>query len=94
MADKVSEWIAQRAYAIWEEEGRPGGRDGEHWRLASDEWTRLTQSAVVTREKSVKRVNKAATETATEGLSDKVEPAPLKNGRNTTVAASRKGIEG
>jgi hypothetical protein len=26
--------IARRAYALWEQEGRPHGRDGEHWRLA------------------------------------------------------------
>jgi hypothetical protein len=27
----------QRAYAIWEREGRPEGRDEEHWRAAGDE---------------------------------------------------------
>jgi Protein of unknown function (DUF2934) len=31
------EEIARRAYLIWEEEGRPSGRDKEHWRLAEQE---------------------------------------------------------
>ena len=29
--------IRQRAYAIWEEEGRPHGREWDHWVLASEE---------------------------------------------------------
>lgn len=33
--------IAQRAYALWEQEGRPDGRDVEHWRQAEEELARL-----------------------------------------------------
>ena len=29
--------IRQRAYAIWEEEGRPHGREWDHWARASQE---------------------------------------------------------
>jgi hypothetical protein len=29
-----NEWIAKRAYALWEASGRPHGRDGEHWAQA------------------------------------------------------------
>lgn len=29
--------IAQKAYALWEQEGRPNGRDIEHWRKAEEE---------------------------------------------------------
>ena len=29
--------IRARAHAIWEREGRPEGRENEHWRLASEE---------------------------------------------------------
>ena len=29
--------IRQRAYAIWEEEGRPTGREWDHWAQASQE---------------------------------------------------------
>jgi len=28
--------IRDAAYAIWEAEGRPHGRDAEHWRLAEE----------------------------------------------------------
>jgi hypothetical protein len=31
------EQIRQRAYEIWEREGRPHGRDAEHWRMAVEE---------------------------------------------------------
>lgn len=33
----VEERIRQRAYAIWEREGRPDGRDADHWALAREE---------------------------------------------------------
>lgn len=32
--------IRQRAYEIWEEEGRPEGREAEHWRRAEEEFAR------------------------------------------------------
>jgi hypothetical protein len=32
MADHArDEWISKRAYALWEEQGRPHGRDRDHW---------------------------------------------------------------
>ena len=31
------EQIAQRAYEIWEREGKPEGREQEHWLLAEEE---------------------------------------------------------
>ena len=34
MTDARREWISKRAYALWEEAGRPHGRDGEHWEQA------------------------------------------------------------
>jgi hypothetical protein len=37
MAITKDEQIRQRAYQIWEEEGRPEGRHLEHWQRASDE---------------------------------------------------------
>lgn len=33
----AEEVIRARAYAIWEDEGRPEGRHLDHWRRASDE---------------------------------------------------------
>jgi hypothetical protein len=33
-----SEKIRERAYQMWEEEGRPHGREGVHWQRAADEF--------------------------------------------------------
>jgi hypothetical protein len=37
MADNREQRIRERAHAIWEQEGRPHGRDEDHWRQASQE---------------------------------------------------------
>ena len=31
-----AELVRNRAYALWENEGRPVGRDAEHWRLSEE----------------------------------------------------------
>lgn len=59
MADKDNDWIAQRAYALWEEQDRPDGRRDEHWQQADEEWRRLTETARLTREKSEMRITDA-----------------------------------
>lgn len=54
--------IAQRAYFIWEEEGRPNGRALEHWIKAEEEVTkgvrgkpgRQTRPRATTRRRSAK----------------------------------------
>ena len=38
------DWICKRAYALWEAEGRPHGRDAEHWLQATAERDRLEQT--------------------------------------------------
>jgi hypothetical protein len=35
------EVVRARAYAIWESEGRPNGRDAEHWLRSMEEVRRL-----------------------------------------------------
>jgi len=37
MVDSVEEKIQQRAYQIWEREGRPEGKQDEHWTQACQE---------------------------------------------------------
>ena len=37
MKHKIDETIATRAYELWEEAGKPEGRDEEFWRLAEQE---------------------------------------------------------
>lgn len=38
MPDEKNEWIAKRAYELWEKSGRPSGHDNEHWAQATAEW--------------------------------------------------------
>ncbi|MBB3456221.1 hypothetical protein FHT86_004529 [Rhizobium sp. BK313] len=45
MLESRDEWIKKRAYAIWEEEGYPSGRDTVHWEQASSERIALEKSA-------------------------------------------------
>jgi hypothetical protein len=33
----TSEQIARHAYSIWEQQGRPAGKEAEHWLLAEQE---------------------------------------------------------
>jgi len=37
MAEQKEQAIRERAYSIWEEEGRPDGKHLEHWRRAEHE---------------------------------------------------------
>lgn len=37
MDSDKQELIRRRAYAIWEREGKPEGRQDDHWRRAHDE---------------------------------------------------------
>jgi len=41
MSRSKDDWINQRAYALWEAEGRPEGRSGEHWQQAALEYQQL-----------------------------------------------------
>ncbi|WP_049733709.1 DUF2934 domain-containing protein [Rhizobium ecuadorense] len=56
MSDRRHEWISKRAYAIWEEQGRPDGRDDDHWRQAVAERNALerTKASIDGREVLVK----------------------------------------
>ncbi|MDQ0455579.1 DUF2934 domain-containing protein [Rhizobium paknamense] len=54
------EWVEKRAYALWEEEGRPHGRDAIHWDQAYQEYQALSQSAAKTKAGTRRRVQNAA----------------------------------
>ncbi|HEY0123274.1 MAG TPA: DUF2934 domain-containing protein [Rhizobium sp.] len=45
MLESRDEWIEKRAYAIWEAEGYPSGRDAVHWEQASQERIIFEKSA-------------------------------------------------
>lgn len=38
MGNDREEWIAARAYKIWEQTGKPSGYDSQHWAQARREW--------------------------------------------------------
>lgn len=64
--------VARRAYEIWEDEGRPHGRDREHWLKAVEELsTTIVAEPVVL--KPIKAAPKAAT--ASKGLAARVKEA-------------------
>jgi hypothetical protein len=45
MTESRDEWIKKRAYALWEEEGRPSGRDAAHWEQATNERNAVEKTA-------------------------------------------------
>ena len=44
MNDTRDDWINQRAYSLWEAEGRPEGNGGSHWAQAAGEFERLEKT--------------------------------------------------
>jgi Protein of unknown function (DUF2934) len=55
------ERIRRRAYDIWESEGRPHGRDEEHWRRAQQDVARESRSGAGTQAVPASRVGTAPT---------------------------------
>lgn len=46
MSTPRDEWISNRAYSLWEQNGRDHGQDREHWEQASREWDELERVAL------------------------------------------------
>ena len=44
--------VRVRAYALWESEGRPFGRDAMHWRLCEEETRRALASTATAKPKA------------------------------------------
>jgi len=69
MAETREEWIKKRAYALWEEEGYPTGRDSIHWEQARHERETLEGSAASSDGKEVKtRAKRTVTGAKTNGV--------------------------
>ncbi len=101
------ERIRQRAYEIWEREGRPHGRDEEHWRMAVDELVDEVGDASITQAVPAARVTgtaKPASESSVEaqpskpvsGSGNQPRPAPQADPLGLAqpkgdVAAARRG---
>ena len=45
MTESRDEWIKKRAYALWEEEGYPTGKDAAHWEQATKEHGAMEKTA-------------------------------------------------
>jgi Protein of unknown function (DUF2934) len=102
VADDLDERIKRRAYEIWEREGRPEGRGGDHWKLASEEL------AIEDNQRQALLPNPSgggddtasrgepvepllSVESQTEGIApagqDDAQPAPYKRTRSTRASA-------
>jgi len=76
MADSEEDWIKKRAYALWEEEGYPAGKDREHWERAKLEYATLKPVAsnaapVIRRRKSAAEAAPAKAGPKTKAVSPK-----------------------
>ncbi|MDH4441468.1 MAG: DUF2934 domain-containing protein [Rhizobium sp.] len=68
MPERDYDWIARRAYTLWEESGRPDGEHETHWLTALNDWERLQDSANRTTEKAERRIAQAQVSAEEEGL--------------------------
>jgi hypothetical protein len=60
MTETQIEWVQKRAYALWEEEGRPTGREHAHWEQAMKERAALEGTAASSDGREVKSKPKRA----------------------------------
>ncbi|MBB4227585.1 DUF2934 domain-containing protein [Rhizobium mongolense] len=75
MTETREEWIKKRAYALWEEEGHPTGRDSMHWEQAKKEREKLESSAASKDGKEVKTRGKRTAPPGTKS-NGAAKPAP------------------
>lgn len=85
MAETREEWIKKRAYALWEEEGYPTGRDYIHWEQARQEREALDDSAGASDGKAAKPRAKR-TVTGTKTTNGVVTPAPKRTASRKTAS--------
>ncbi|MGY5778397.1 DUF2934 domain-containing protein [Rhizobium sp. LEGMi135b] len=87
MLESRDEWIKKRAYAIWEEEGHPSGRDFEHWAQASSERIALEETAADGGRIDVKPKAKRKTAVAAAAIAEEKLAKPAKKVSKKTAAA-------
>jgi Protein of unknown function (DUF2934) len=87
MAETREEWIKKRAYALWEEEGHPTGRDSFHWDQARTEHDALKEASKSPNGKNVKPKAKKAAAPKAETPGPKAEvPAAKVEAANSSEA--------
>lgn len=87
MLKSRDEWIKKRAYAIWEEEGHPSGRDVEHWAQASSERIALEKTAADGGAIDIKPKAKRKTAVAAAAVAEEKLAKPAKKISKKGVAA-------
>ena len=87
MLESRDEWIKKRAYAIWEEEGYPSGRDVEHWAQASSERIALEKTAADGGTIDIKPKAKRKTAVAAAAVAEEKLAKPAKKISKKAVAA-------
>ncbi len=87
MLESRDEWIKKRAYAIWEEEGYPTGRDVEHWARASGERIALEESVANGGGVDIKAKAKRKVAVAAAPVVDKTVTKPVRKASKKTTAA-------
>ncbi len=87
MLESRDEWIKKRAYAIWEEEGHPSGRDVEHWAQASSERIAFEKTAADGGAIDIKPKAKRKTAVAAAAVAEEKLAKPAKKISKKGVAA-------
>lgn len=80
----TTERIRRRAYEIWEREGRPDGREREHWAMAAEEIEREDRAGA----ESLRMTGQAVPAARVRGTS--VDPVELANERSKSDAEARR----
>lgn len=78
MSDDRQDVIRARAYQLWEDEGRPEGREEMHWRQASRDMEEATDEAASITEPAV-----TAMETEAPAPAEEPRPGKPKAGTDT-----------
>jgi len=86
MLEPRDEWIKKRAYAIWEEEGHPSGRDAEHWAQASSERIALEKTVANGSTIDIKPKAKRKTAVAAAAVAEEKSAKPAKKTPKKAVA--------
>jgi hypothetical protein len=95
MAESEQDWIKQRAYALWVEEGYPSGKDTEHWERASLEFAALkpTASAPSAPELPAESAPSAPAKEAPAKAAKSAKPAATGSGKAKKALASEASTE-
>ncbi|MBX6370492.1 MAG: DUF2934 domain-containing protein [Rhodospirillales bacterium] len=89
MSKTREERVRERAYEIWEQEGRTHGRDAEHWRRAEAEIAAEERQTTSTESTSAQIAADAGATTAGPTEREKADAAPV---RSRPAGARKNGI--